>query len=212
VIVLASIEVGAVGIVVGGLATVGVAVITAVTTNRRQRESLRHDRALVDLADLRTLLDEAAIALDRAGSLREDVEAAFALSGFAMSDEKKLALGEQFSVLAELNARLSLRLGVEDLVSVHFEEANDALYFIVEALYPNAGNSLQTVEQSREKILEYGAKSAGHAGAFFTAAVALVGIGQREDASAGIAADAERRAALLANVTRLASPLSVTRR
>lgn len=206
-LVLASIEVGAVGIVVGGLATVGVAVITAVTTNRRQRESLRHDRELVDLADLRTLLDEAAIALDSAGSVREDVEAAFALSGFAMPDEKKQALSEQFSKLAEFNARLNLRLGVEDLVAVHFEEANDALYFILEALYPKEGTSPQAVGQSREKILEYGAKSAGHAGAFFTVAVKLAGTVQRENGSAGVAAEAERRAALLAEVTRLASPL-----
>jgi hypothetical protein len=207
VLVLASIEVGAVGIVVGGLATVGVAVITAVTTNRRQRESLRHDRELVDLADLRTLLDEAAIALDRAGSVREDVEAAFALSGFAMPDEKKQALGEHFSQLAELNARLNLRLGVEDLVAVHFEEANDALYFILEALYPEEDASPQAVEQSRQKILEYGAKSAGHTGAFFTAAFNRAGTIQRQDDSDGVAAAAERRAALLAEVTRLASPL-----
>jgi hypothetical protein len=75
--VFASIAIGAVGIVVGGLATIGVAVITAVTTNRRQRESLRHDRELVDLADLRALLEEAAIALDRAGNVREEVEASF---------------------------------------------------------------------------------------------------------------------------------------
>jgi hypothetical protein len=207
VLVLASIEVGAVGIVVGGLATVGVAVITAVTTNRRQRESLRHDRELVDLADLRTLLDEAATALDRAGRVREDVEAAFALSGFAIPDEKKEALGEQFTKLAELNARLNLRIGVEDLVAVHFEEANDALYFILEALYPMEGTSPQATEKSREKILEYGAKSAGHAGAFFTAAVNRAGTIQREDESDRVAAEAEQRAALLAKVTRLASPL-----
>jgi hypothetical protein len=206
-LVPASIEVGAVGIVVGGLATVGVAVLTAVTTNRRQRESLRHDRELVDLADLRTLLDEAAIALDRAGRVREDVESAFALAGFAIPDEKKQALDEQFTKLAELNARLSLRLGVEDLVTVHFEEANDALYFILEALYPQQGASPQATEKSREKILEYGAKSAGHAGAFFTAAVKRAGTIQMEDESDKVAADAERRAALLAEVTRLASPL-----
>jgi hypothetical protein len=207
VLVLASIEVGAVGIVVGGLATVGVAVITAVTTNRRQRESLRHDRELVDLADLRALLDEAAIALDRTGRVREDVEAAFALSGFALPDKKKQALDEQFSKLAEFNARLNLRLGVENLVAVHFEEANDAVYFILEALYPRQGTSPQTAEQSRQKILEYGAKSAGHAGAFFTAAVKLAGAAQRDDESAGVAAAAERRAALVAEVTRLSSPL-----
>jgi hypothetical protein len=206
VLVLASLEIGAVGIVVGGLATVSVAVITAVTTNRRQRESLRHARELVDLADLRVLLDEAAIALERAGHVREDVEAAFALVGFAIPDEKRQALGEQFSNLGELNARLNLRLGVEDLVSVHFEEANDALYFILEALDPDQA-SPQAVERSREKILEYGAKSAGHTGAFFTAAVQLAGTAQREHGSAGAAAEAERRAALLAEVTRLASPL-----
>lgn len=206
-LVLASLEVGAVGIVVGGLATVGVAVITAVTTNRRQRESLRHARELVDLADLRGLLDEAAIALDRAGHVREDVEAAFALVGFAIPDEKRQALSVQYSKLVELNARLNLRLGVEDLVSVHFEEANDALYFIMEALNPEGEVSPQAVELSREKILEYGTKSAAHTGAFFTAAVELAGTVHREDASAEAAAAAERRAALLAEVARLASPL-----
>jgi hypothetical protein len=74
-------------------------------------------------------------------------------------------------------------------------------------LYPKEGTSPQAVEQSREKILEYGAKSAGHAGAFFTATVKLAGTVQREDGSAGVAAEAERRAALLAEVTKLASPL-----
>jgi hypothetical protein len=59
----------------------------------------------------------------------------------------------------------------------------------------------------RLSILEYGAKSAGHAGAFFTAAVKRAGTIQREDESDGVAAEAERRAALLAEVTRLASPL-----
>jgi hypothetical protein len=92
-------------------------------------------------------------------------------------------------------------------VSVHFEEANDALYFILEALDPEQEAYPQAAERSREKILEYGAKSAGHTGAFFTAAVKLAGTVHREDGSAGAAAEAERRAALLAEVTRLASPL-----
>lgn len=206
-LVLASIQVGALGIVVGGLATIGVAVITAVTTNRRQRESLRHERELVDLADLRALLDESAIALDKAGHVREDVEAAFASAGFAMPDDQKTALGEQFDRLTELNARLSLRLGVEDLIAVHFEEANDSLYFILKYLYPDEGPSPQAEERSREQILEHGAKSAGHSGAFMTAAVERAGTIRRESASDGAAARAERRAALLAEVTRLASPL-----
>ena len=207
-LVFAAIEVGAVGIVVGGLATIGVAVITAVTTNRRQRESLRHDRELVDLADLRALLEEAAIALDRAGNVREQVEASFASRGFAMPDEKKQALDEQFGILAELNARLSLRLGVEDAIAVHFEQANDALYLIVECLYPKEWDSAAAVERSREKILEHGARSAGHSSAFMTVAVERAGLVQRESGkNDDLAARAERRAALVADVTRLASPL-----
>jgi hypothetical protein len=62
-------------------------------------------------------------------------------------------------------------------------------------------------QRSREKILEYGAKSAGHSGAFITAAVKRAGTIQREGDSNGVAAEAERRAALIAEVTRLASPL-----
>ncbi len=206
--VFASIAVGAVGIVVGGVATIGVAVITAVTTNRRQRESLRHDRELVDLADLRALLEEAAIALDRAGNVREEVEASFASEGFAMPDEQKEALREQFGKLAELNARLSLRLGVEDAIAVHFEEANDALYLILECLYTKEWDSAAAVERSREMILDYGAKSAGHSSAFMTVAVERAGLVQREsNKNDDVAAKAERRAALVAKVTRLASPL-----
>jgi hypothetical protein len=206
-LVLASIEVGTVGIVVGGVATIAVAVITAVTTNRRQRESLRHDRELVDLADLRVLLDEAAIALERAGSVREDVEAAFAASGFAMPDEKKDALGEQFSKLCELNARLNLRLGVEDSIAVHLEEANDSMYLILECLYPTEEDPQQALEWSRKKIIEYGAKSAGHSAAFIAAAVKRAGMIQGEDKSDGVDAEVERRAELVARVTKLASPL-----
>jgi hypothetical protein len=205
--VLANIDVGVAGIVVGGLATVGVAVITAVTTNRRQRESLIHDRELFDLADLRRLLDEAAVALDRAGRVREDVELAFASSGFAVAGEKREALEGQFDRLGEINSRLNLRLGVEDPIAVHFEEANDALYLILECLDGREGDDAEAIGESRRKILEYGAKSAGHSGGFVSAAVERAGTIRRPGESGDIAVEVERRVELIMEVTRLASPL-----
>jgi len=48
------------------------------TTNRRQREALAHDRKMADLADLRRLLDEAGVALNNADEARMTLVVEFA--------------------------------------------------------------------------------------------------------------------------------------
>jgi hypothetical protein len=51
------------------IAALIIALVTAKTTSRRQERQLEHDRELVDLANLRTLLEEAALALYRAAGI-----------------------------------------------------------------------------------------------------------------------------------------------
>lgn len=125
-LILASAEVF-VGIVVGAGATLGVAGITAVTTNRRQRESLKHDRELADLADLRKLLDEAAVALNDAGEARAEVDVSFTEHGPNMPAAPKDKLKDSGHALFPLLVRLHVRLGAKNAITTHFSAAVDAL-------------------------------------------------------------------------------------
>jgi hypothetical protein len=132
---------------VGALITV--AVITAATTDRRltrqiaadaarqerdlaaeaerQRATLAHDRELADLAGLRMLLDEAAVALDAGEAARGSLQVAFAEHGRnvdkAELDEGK-ACGQALFALRE---RLRIRVGTEHLLARGFSEAALAL-------------------------------------------------------------------------------------
>jgi hypothetical protein len=126
-LVLASAE-GVAGITAGATvaAALIIAGITARTTNRRQREALKHDRELADLADLRKLLDGAAVALDLARDARNDVERAFPQTGDQMrvlNDRLK----ERSDALQVMVVRLRVRLGEQEALVTHFVTAAGAV-------------------------------------------------------------------------------------
>jgi hypothetical protein len=96
------------------------------------RSARRHERELADLADLRALLDEAAVALDRSEDRVLAIESTVRLVDEAskrtaiLSDERK-ALAEAISGLLVLNARLLLRLG-NDAITRGFASATNGVF------------------------------------------------------------------------------------
>jgi hypothetical protein len=136
VLILASTE-GVAGITAGATlaAALALAGITAWTTNRRQKrdlaaeaerqaDALSHERELHDLADLRKLLDEAAVALDRAVPA-EVVD--LRLTPYPRQLEAKSKMDDDASVLDVLHARLSVRLGPRHKITLVLGEATASL-------------------------------------------------------------------------------------
>jgi hypothetical protein len=118
VLVLASAE-AVTGITVAG--ALAVALITAFTTNRRQRESLNHDRELADLADLRALLDEAAVAFERSYDMFDNLVKRFGEHGEDLPGEHRSNLADAGRVMLALKARLHVRLGENSPITTPFD-------------------------------------------------------------------------------------------
>jgi len=116
---------GVTAITVGGALVV--AVITAATTNRRQRESLNHDRELADLADLRQLLDEAAVAMQTSHDKFDNLQKRFEEHGKDLSDVQRDDLAKSGRVMLALSARLRVRLGGGGPVTLPLEETTEAM-------------------------------------------------------------------------------------
>jgi nucleotidyltransferase/DNA polymerase involved in DNA repair len=134
--VLASTE-GVAAITAGGtvFGAIVIAVLAAWTAGRRQKRQLRedgvrqaaalaHDRELADLADLRVLLDEAAVALDHAVP-------AELVSLQLGSDARKLGtkrtIEDDARALDALHARLSVRMGPRHDITLSLGEATRSL-------------------------------------------------------------------------------------
>jgi hypothetical protein len=146
VLVLASAE-GVAGITAGAtlVAAIGLALITVYTTNRRLSEervrqevdlageaerqgaALAHERELADLADLRMLLGEAALALDLARDARDELHVAVMEHGRALSTDVKDRVAELGRTLVALSSRLLVRLGPDDPITARFTEASLAM-------------------------------------------------------------------------------------
>jgi serine phosphatase RsbU (regulator of sigma subunit) len=132
-----------------------------------QKRQLNHDRQLHDLADLRTVLDGAALALDNA----EDAIIGVSARGDISQDEYD-ALKECSAVLGALRARLYVRLGPSHPISDHIHNAlvavlkaqNAALTLMA---HPDVG--LDTTKEARE-ILDHSGDSLGAARNGFVAA------------------------------------------
>jgi len=124
-LVLASTD-GVAAITVGGALVV--AVITAVTTNRRQREALKHDRELADLADLRKLLDEAAVVINYAGDALDELLVRFIEGGAALSQNAREKVAQLGRDLDTLNARLRVRVGNDAALTTSFQVCVDDVH------------------------------------------------------------------------------------
>jgi hypothetical protein len=100
----------------------------------RQDARLAHERRLADLADLRALLDEAAVALHRADYARADMKVAVMQYGRELdvhAPNAREILHERGRALDALAARLAIRLAFNDRVVREFEGANEALLTMV---------------------------------------------------------------------------------
>jgi hypothetical protein len=152
IVIASDLGVTAISAGVAGLVALVVAVLTAVTTNRRQREQLnearrsqkrevkarakaqrrelRHARRLADLDDLRAILDDATLALAEAKTVTFEVEAKVkygAMAAVARASEAQKELDGVRTKTIPIRARLEVRLGVDDEVTVAFSSADSAL-------------------------------------------------------------------------------------
>jgi hypothetical protein len=135
---------GVAGITAGATlaAATGLAFVTLRTTGRRiaaeherQRRELAHERELADLADLRTLLDDAATCLDQAeagrdGAEREsrpiDSETSLPLRSERVKRARDF-IAPAIPPLLAVTARLRVRLGPDDPITTALARAGDAL-------------------------------------------------------------------------------------
>jgi hypothetical protein len=157
-----------------------------------QEQQLNHARELADLADLRALLDEAAVALDHARKARGSADAnllgvAEAISSGALTgtparsaqvldpmvEEAADTLEEAGQPLVTLIARLQVRLGTAHPITTAFRRASAALHDQWRALaveYPKRG--LEAIEEdARHAGQEFGLFNQD----FLDAAVELAG-------------------------------------
>jgi hypothetical protein len=150
-LVRASVE-SVTAITVGGALVV--AVITAITTNRRQREALNHDRELTDLADLRVLLDEAAIAIEQSHDKFDNLVKRFDEHGRSLPDEPRDELAEAGRVVLALSARLNIRLGENGPVALPFEQAGEEMLKTFHGIHPDDLNraSDDAIEEKLEEM------------------------------------------------------------
>lgn len=118
-----------VAIVVSG----AVAVAAIIATWHQHSRGLGHERKLADLASVRDLLDEAAVALHRVTYVLDDVRSSLTQYGgvrFFKTDDGTTTyeqLGEHGRELDALLERLSVRLGPEHEAVSAFKAADEAV-------------------------------------------------------------------------------------
>jgi hypothetical protein len=132
-------------VILGGLA--------AWTAERRQAAALAHDRELADLADLRSLLDEAAVALNRADDGRAASEVRFTERPAHMPDETMNEVRDAGRALFTLRERLYVRLGREDPMARSFASATTALLSMWHAARSLQHDDSATAVQEARRLL-----------------------------------------------------------
>ena len=111
----------------------------------RQAGTLAHDRQLSDLADLRALLDETAIAIHEARKARDDLRVRFTEHGAKLPQDVKTKFAEAGQVIDALTSRILIRLGVRHSISQQFAAISAAMlstWHQVGFLDEDAGESL----------------------------------------------------------------------
>jgi hypothetical protein len=135
--VLASAEAQGVAWITAGGTVFGAIVIAALaawTAGRRQKrqlaaeaarltETLDHERGLADTADLRQLLDQAALAIDQ---MSRTAERADPRHPRERCEEDAIAIEAQAEVLDALHAQMLIRLGPFDDIALTFASATAA--------------------------------------------------------------------------------------
>lgn len=149
-----------------------VVVITARTTSsrlerqlqaetERHTASLAHGRELADIADLRGLLDEAAIVVDQLGFGLRSVSMALTMSGSQDDFETEMRWAEKKFrkagiKLTDLRARLRVRLGQEDPIATAIESvrntADDMAGLYIDSVLQDYSN--EEIEEKARAIRE----------------------------------------------------------
>ena len=139
---------------------------------------------MADLDDLRKLLDEASVALNQAEVTRDAVEEGVEMTTELPAPAKKRAVGKTWEPLkatlppmVNLTARLRVRLGPNDPITVSFDKARMSIEAILEAtaLYtfqtPGGRGQEHTIAKYNAADAEFRASSM----AFVAAAVKRAG-------------------------------------
>lgn len=155
-------------------AAVFIAIVTAITTDRRQEKALGHDR---DLADLRELVDEAAIVVNDAGdALDRLTEAVMKASPEKPQPAAVMMARDDVRIvrnrLDAINARVRVRVGEASPLTVHVQGCVDAVHFgWLAGGTSDLGKMFQLVDAARDAWQE-------SASAFVDAAVARIGVAE----------------------------------
>jgi hypothetical protein len=118
----------------------------------RQRASLAHDRGLADLADLRKLLDEAAVALNDARDARDRLDLSFSEHGVHLPEAPRLQLRECGNTVFQLLVRLHVRLGVGSPITGSFSDAAQALVETWQAVSHFEDDDAFILKEKRETV------------------------------------------------------------
>jgi uncharacterized membrane protein YccC len=121
---------------------------------KRQAAALAHARELADFADLRSLLDEAAVALNYAEEARAGLELSFTEHGRKVPPEPLHSAKESGRGLFVLRERLYVRLGKAHAIAQRFHEATTALLTTWQAVSSLEEDDDPTaVKASRDRII-----------------------------------------------------------
>jgi hypothetical protein len=173
VLVLASAE-GVAGITAGAtlLAASGLALVTVYT----KRVDVEHARELADLDNLRTLLDEAAIAIDRGADavhrLRNEVSE-HGVADLPVKERNRVA--KRGRVIVSLLSRLHVRLGLTDPIVEHFDALSVAIWNAWQQANPLDADEPGELAKRFAAIRAAGKDFDDAADAFIGAAVARAG-------------------------------------
>lgn len=154
---------------------------------QRQAAQLAHDRELADLADLRALLDEAAVALDRANYARADLGSAYRSHGKTIREkapEIVQAINQCGQTLDAIAARLGVRLGADDPVTAAFDKANTALLTMSHAVAWLEDDTAQVTREKNQRIKHASDTLLEAASEFQRAAVERAGVAPASERTA----------------------------
>lgn len=171
-----------------------VAALTVVTTDRRQahqvhaeheqlREQLAHERGIADRAELRALLDEAAVALHRTRSAQGEAQVALTQYGARVKRESPGTLtkiGSAGQALDGLHARLAIRLGrwhkATEAYANAVSEASEVFSGFAWAWHFGEEEGAKTIRESADRMKSAATGFRGHLDEFQDIAAKLVGV------------------------------------
>jgi hypothetical protein len=154
-----------------------------------QKRQLDHARALADLADLRALLDEAAVVLNEAVDASHRLQVVAAERGSSLAHDAGNEVAEQGRRLVTLQARLQVRLGEGDPVALRFDESCKAVWDSWRYASPNPDETGSELIERRKQMRDTWGGLNTSLNAFLAAAVKRAGTVPTLTADATVEAD-----------------------